>query len=217
MLASILRSFLLFTLIACGGESGNSEEFEREDDVPEPETVQKVFQGDIRAVNSNVVDDIEGQVIVRMVEEKFEVNAAVRNVPSSVHRQHIRLGKNCPTAEADTNADGHIDLIEAQAVSGDVYIPLDSDLNQVRDDNQQYPNGGFLRSYGYQEETTRQQLVTELGAESGLFFGDRVVLILGVDEDEELPATVAAPGGSSPQASLPIGCAELTQVLGPST
>ncbi len=211
-----LTHLLLLVVFACGGDSGNSDEFDRqEEEIPEPEVIQKVYRADLRVINPATVDDVEGQVIIRMEDETFEVNIAARNVPGAVHPQHIRTGKSCPTLSSDINGDGFVDYNEAQAVSGGVFLPLDNDLDNVLADNLNYPNGGFLRAYGYREDTTRKQLVTELGAESGLDFGNRVVMVLGVDADEELPATVVSPDGRSPQETLPIACGELTKIIGP--
>ena len=208
--------FIMLLLFACGGDSGNSNEFDRQaEEIPEPELIQKLYRGDLRVVNPAIADDVEGQTIIRLEDESFEVNVAARNVPSSVHPQQIWTGRSCPTLSDDLNRDGYVDYNEAQAVSGGVYLPLDNDLDNVLADNLNYPNGGFLRAYGYREDTTRKQLVTEMGAESGLDFGNRVVMVLGVATDEELPATVASPDGRSPQESLPIACGELTKIIGP--
>lgn len=207
---------LMFFLFACGGDSGNSDEFDRQEEViPEPEVIQKVYRADLRVVNPAVVDDVEGQVIIRMEDETFEVNIAARNIPGAAHPQHIRTGRSCPTISSDINGDGYVDSNEAQAVSGGVFLPLDSDLDNVLADNLNYPNGGFLKAYAYREDTTRKQLVTELGPESGLDFGNRVVMILGVDASEELPPTVVSSDGRSPQETLPIACGRLTKIIGP--
>lgn len=211
-----LSHLIMFAFLSCGGDSGNSDEFERqEEQIPEPEVIQKVYRADLRVVNPAVVDDVEGLTIIRLEDETFEVNIAARNVPSSVHPLQIRTGKSCPTISDDVNGDGYVDFNEAQAVSGGVFIPLDNDLDNLLADNLNYPNGGFLRAFGYREDTTRKQLVTELGAESGLDFANRVVMVLGVDADEELPPTVASPDGRIPQETLPIACGELTKIIGP--
>ncbi len=211
----ILSNLLLLSLIACGGDSGNSDEFDRqEEEVPEPELIQKVYRGDLRPVNPRVENDVEGQVILRLEDESFEANIAARRVHSSTHRLEVRTGKSCPSRTDDTDGDGFISAAEANAVSGIVYIPLDSDLDNLLQDNGRYPDGGFLKAFVYQEDTERKNLVSSLGAESGIDFGNRIVMVLGTNPDDVLPATVASPDGRIPQETLPIACAELTQISG---
>ncbi len=180
-----------------GGDSGNSEEFKRQEEQdPEPDTLQRIYRTDLRAVNPTVVKRVEGQVIIRLVGDDFQVNLAVQNVPSSVHRQHIRTGSNCPTIEADTNQDGLIGLAEAEVVSGSVFIPLDSDLDNQSEDR--YPTGGFLKAFVYKEKTSRSRLQSDLGRGNKFDLGNRVIMVLGTDEDP----------------TLPIACGELTKVIG---
>lgn len=217
MLKKILTCFLLSTLISCGDDSSsNSSEFEREnEDIPEPETIQKIYRADLRAVNPSIADGLKGQVLIRLEGDTFEANVAVQDVPGVFHPQHIRTGKSCPGLEADINGDRLIDFNESQIVTGPVYIPLDNDLNNVVADSAEYPNGGFVGAYLYREETTRKQIVSELGAESGLDLENRVVMIFGVELDQILPPTVPSPDGRPPQETFPLACGELTKVTGP--
>lgn len=50
--------------------------------------------------------------------------------PNTVHMQHIHIGTACPTQAADKNADGIIDALESNAVTGPAAVPLS--LNPVR-------------------------------------------------------------------------------------
>lgn len=205
---------LFFLLFSCGGESGNSDEFDRQDEQkPEPETLQRVYRTDLRPINSLVVDDVEGQAVLRLEDDSFEVNMAVRNVPSSVHSQQIHVAKGCPGPQADTNSDGYIDILEAEAVSGGVFIPLDGDLDNLSEDARTYPNGGFLGAYVYREETSRSRLLADMGI-TDFILDERVVMIFGVDDDEVLPLTVASKDGRPSQETLPIACGELLRVIG---
>lgn len=217
MNSKIPTCLLLSILFSCGGgDSGNSDEFNRQsEEVPEPETIQKVYRTDLKAINPSLSNNINGQAILRLEDENFEVNVVAQNIPSVIHPQHIRTGKVCPSSASDVNRDGIIDLNEAEAVSGGVYIPLDNDLKNLVSDNSRYPNGGFLRAYAYREDTSRKQVVTELGPETNLDLDNRVIMILGVDADEDLPPTVASPDGRTPQETLPLACGELFKVIGP--
>ena len=211
----ILSNLLLLSLVACGGDSGNSDEFSRqEEELPEPELIQKIYRGDLKPINPRVENDVEGQVIIRLEDDTFEVNMAARRVSSGFHRLEVRTGKSCPTKSDDTDNDGFISSVEALAKSGEVYIPLDSDLDNLLEANGRFPNGGFVGAFVYQEDTERKNLVRSLGAESVIDFGNRVVMVLGTNPDDVLPSTVASPDGRIPQETLPIACAELVQVSG---
>lgn len=209
-----LSYLLLLSLIACGGDSGNSDEFSREEEVPEPELVQKIYRGDLKPVNRRADNDVEGQVIFRLEDDIFEANIAARRVHSSFHRLEVRTGKSCPKISDDTNQDGFISHEEAGLSSGDVYFPLDTDLDKLLQDNGRYPNGGFVGAFVYQEDTERKNFVSTLGAEAKIDLGNRVVMVLGTDPDDVLPTTVTSPDGRVPQETLPIACAELFQVTG---
>lgn len=191
--------FLLLTaLIGCGGgSSGNSDEFNRQDEQdPEPDTLQRNFRADLKPVNPTVVKRAEGQAVVRLVGDTFQVNLGLQNVPAAIHPQHIRTGKDCPDLRADIDHNGIISLTEAEAVAGKVLIPLDNDLDN--NSEERYPNGGFLKAYVYRESASRSRLLAELGPGVTYDLENRVILVLGTDDDE----------------TLPIACGELTQVTG---
>lgn len=217
MLKIFLSYILLSTLISCGDDSSsNSSDFEREnEDIPEPETIQKIYRADLKAINPSIADGLRGQVVLRLEGETFEANVAVQDVPGVFHPQHIRTGKSCPGAEADLNGDELLDFNEVQAATGPLLIPLDDDLNNLVADNAEYPNGGFVGAYVYQETTTRQQLVNELGSESTIDFENRVVMIYGIELDQPLPTSVPSPDGRPPQETFPLACGELTKIVGP--
>jgi hypothetical protein len=189
---------LLTTLFACGGDSHNDDDFDREEEnLPEPEVLQRVYRTDLKPVNPLIVKRVEGQAIIRLEDDSFEVSLGVQNVPSSIHRQHIHTLKSCPTKEADTNNDRTISRAEAEAISGPVFIPLDSDLDNVGEDGR-YPDGGFLKAYVYREETVQSRLLADLGRGANFDLENRVILIFGTDDDQ----------------NLPIACGELVRVIG---
>lgn len=190
-------SLLLLLLLACGGgESSNSEEFERQDEeFPEPETLQRIYRGDFVSVNPEVRVKVNGQVILRLVEDRFEARIAIQDVPNSLHPQSVLTGEKCPDLSADLNRDGILSFEEAQAVSGTLFIPLDRDLDS-NTDNGDYPKSDFINAYVYEESTDRADLKAQLSEDFNL--ADRVVMIYGSGDDR----------------SLPIACAELSQITG---
>lgn len=193
ILSTILLSFIL---ISCGRGSKNSDAFEREEETTEPDTLQRLYRGDVRPVNPSIIRNIKGQVAVRLIGDEFEVNIAVSEVPSSTHPQRLLTGKNCPTQSADADGDGIISPAEAQAVSGEVFIPFDSDIENLGESN--FPVGGLLGAYNYRETASRSRLLANLGPGVEYDLENRVLMIYGTDDDRDLP----------------IGCAELFQVLG---
>lgn len=194
MIISLLISLMC---VSCGRGSKNSDEFSRqEEQAPEPETLQRLYRADVRSVNPSIVEDIKGQLTIRLVEDDFEVNIALSDVPATTHPQRILSGKNCPTQGSDTDGDGIINYAEAQVASGATFIPLDSDIGNLGESN--FPEASILGSYVYRETTSRSRLLAELGPGVEYDLENRVVMIYGTESDQ----------------SLPIGCAELFQVLG---
>jgi hypothetical protein len=136
------------------------------------------------------------------------------------HPQFIYTGSRCPTTSDDTNGDGYVDVVEAMAASGQMLVPLDSDLT-AQDAGGTFPSGA---NYSYDEsasyaamladlqlpDANTNDTIVKLGANEDLNVGKRVVIIHGVPSSTTLPPTVQGISSLSPQQTLPIACAVLT-------
>jgi hypothetical protein len=145
--------------------------------------------------------------------------------PNTTQLQFVDFAAQCPTAAADTNQDGFIDAVESSAVTGQILLPLVSNLLQpnVAD----FPTSDSNGTYSYTESVSYSQLLALLSAPSAspsptasgttslmatlpagqpLALNTRVVVVHGVSLATALPATVATFDGFSAQESLPVAC-----------
>lgn len=177
MTSFLCSLILILTIVSCGrGESKNSAEFERQDEqLPEPDALQRLYRADLKSLNSSA----QGQVTIRLVQDDFEVNIAMNGVSESAHEQRILTGKDCPD------------------VRGSNFISLDSDIENVTSDSDNFPEGGIFQTYVYRETASRSRLLNNLGVQD-FDLEDKIVVIYGTNDD---PA-------------LPIACGELFQVVG---
>jgi hypothetical protein len=136
--------------------------------------------------------------------------------PDMMHMQHLHLlaGGNgtCATMAADANGDGYVDDPEAEKVAGAPLVPLDGDPVALDLTATTYPTAGSDGSYHYHEEISLSQLQQALRRQEGdrgLPLDQLVLVVHGVNSGIELPDSVAAPDGATPQATLPVACGKL--------
>lgn len=212
----------LLALVACGADD--------DDDgggtVATPPSQEEQQPGSFRAilspVNANVSGLINGNGDFKLEGDTFESRVALNNAPEGTHAQHIHIGTACPEPSADTNADGFIDAVEAEAASGKILIPLDSDLRS-QSAGGEFPSGA---SYNYFQSTSYLAMladlkipddnssdsITKLGTTEELNLEGKVVVIHGVPSSVTLPETVAGLDGGDPNATLPVACGVITRI-----
>ncbi|MGV8942095.1 MAG: hypothetical protein ACOH1P_11285 [Lysobacter sp.] len=121
----------------------------------------------------------------------------------------------CPTAAADANGDGIVDLIETEAVAGTTMVPFDTDPAAMDIAHGQYPHAGADGSFNYQQIVSMPALTA---AFAKAFAGQtpdldrRVIFIHGVVTDARLPSTVASLGPIPAHVTLPIACGVIERV-----
>ncbi len=126
------------------------------------------------------------------------------------HIQSIHLGDRCPEITDDINSDGYIDIEEAIKASGQVYIPLDGDLNSATLGQEIYPMGG---NYTYIERASLNRISKDLLSRNlSVQFANKVVLIHGTYKKNDLPSTIATNGILPLEKSLPIACGVLRKL-----
>ena len=140
--------------------------------------------------------------------------------PSIVHVQHIHAAAACPTATADVNSDGFVDVVEGLPTYGAILLPLDSDLSNQT--NETFPTASSSGTVTYESSTPYTDLVatlrastatsplTGLAANENLDVNTRTIVLHGVDISTALPGTVATIAGLPSQTTLPVACATLT-------
>lgn len=180
---------------------------------PDPETGRGVTRGKayFRVTNGmlHAVVDVAG------------AEPADAAFPEGLHPQHIHASSQCPTASADTNGDGIVDVIEGLPFYGPILVPLDADLANLGFELS-FPFGqGERGTYHYEASASVAAIDAALttafpnvAANHSLDLATRHVVIHGVDLATPLPSTVQTlnfPDGSPipPQLTLPVACGEI--------
>jgi hypothetical protein len=204
-----LPFFVAFAAAGCG-------ENLLDDDDGEEET----FTATLTALNGS---GVTGVVEIRTDEDddEFELELeADGTAPSIVHQAHIRVAASCPTAAADANADGYVDVMEGVPSYGLILIPLDDNLGSQT-------SGAFATSAAdgsleLDSETSFDMLLSDLQASDpdpddaivkltgALDLTAMTVVIHGVDPTTDLPSTVASLGTAPATTTLPIACGEIS-------
>lgn len=143
---------------------------------------------------------------------------AIGTAPDIMHLQHFHgfaegdETSACPGADADTNGDGIIDLIETEAVAGVTMVPFHDNPASLEIIADNYPTADADGAYSY-EQSVALPALEEAFAEklSGqqLDFDRRVIFLHGVPEETELPDTVQSLGDVPAHVTLPIACGKI--------
>lgn len=231
LLFSMLLGCFLLSLASCGKKV--SSEKARPITVSELEEEKQEDQGIYRAVitplNPKFAGAPNGSIEIRIDGDDFSVEGHILGAHSGVkHIQNIMSGHECPDLSSDTNQDGVVDFREASVVSGNILIPLDSDLSEQLLGIEFGPIGNAAGSFIYKRSTSFSMLLSdlktldpdprdmiaklEIGKELNL--SGRVILIHGIDSHPSLPQTVSPLRNLSPELSLPVGCGKIIRVEG---
>jgi hypothetical protein len=212
----------LMGVVACGSDDDDDDNTP-ETTTPQQETIEGVYNAPLAPVNPLMTPTITGNFGLNLTGDNLAVQTQLVNGPIGNHVQAIYTGTTCPTIANDTNSDGYVDVVEAQAVAGKILIPLDSDINTQDAGAGKYPNGNL----NYNKAGSFNSMVNDLllpdpnpndsivkiADESELVFEGKVVIVHGVPLTTILPSTVQGIDGLSSNATLPISCG----VIGKST
>lgn len=185
------------------------------------------YLAELKALNESVAGPVSGNANFKI--QKDTLYAYVRLFNSFnglVHEQRYYEAKSCPGPEQDLNADGFIDIAEADAFMGKPIFPLDADISSEEAGYNVFPSGDYSGSYWYEQEVPYENLrnelnLTEVNADSDfakltdgrdLSLNSGVVLILGAPAWSVLPETVATTGGFANFQTLPVACGTLRRI-----
>ncbi len=153
--------------------------------------------------------------------DQLEISIDARQVPPGMmHLQHFHgfadnQQATCPTAAADVNGDGIVDLIETEPVAGTTMVPFQADPVSMEIVTDTYPKASATGSYDYRKTVSLSALTTAFEKafqSTGLDLDRRIVFIHGVPPSTKLPETVASLGTIPAQVTLPIACGEIVRV-----
>lgn len=149
---------------------------------------------------------------------KLLIDIRVKGAPPNIeHWQHFHGFKDqqaatCPTAVADANHDGIIDLIETEPTSGTTMVPFNAMPAMMNIPANTYPKASAKGTYTYKKTVSMKALQSAFAKAFGsrsLDLDHRVVFIHGVPSSTKLPATVASLGPIPAQVTIPIACGKI--------
>jgi hypothetical protein len=139
--------------------------------------------------------------------------------PNIEHWQHFHgfadgHAAACPTAAADLNGDGYIDIHETEPAAGTTMVPFNDDPVAMDIPTHTYPHATADGSFVYEKTVSLAALQASFGKKFGasIDLDHRVVQVHGVFDRPALPATVASLGPIPSRVTIPLACGKIERV-----
>jgi hypothetical protein len=182
-----------------------------------------VYVAKLAPLNTSVTgSEASGQAKFTIANNQLTIVVDATGLPPSIaHLQHFhgfadsQKYATCPTAAADTNHDGIIDLIETKPMSGTTMVPFHDDPVSMQIPSNTYPIASAKGAYHYEKRVPLNALEEAFAKSFGgqdLALDRRVVFIHGVVDTTKFPGTVASLGEIPAQVTLPIACGKIEKV-----
>ncbi len=162
-----------------------------------------------------------GEVRFTVHGDSLTIKVHVQGVPPNIeHWQHFHGfpdGKQstCPTAKADANGDGYIDIRETEPASGTTMVPFNGDPMSMDIPTDTYPHASAKGTYDYEKTMSLSALQSAFGtkfAGQKIDLDRRVVQVHGVPESTTLPASVASLGTIPARVTIPLACGPIKRI-----
>jgi hypothetical protein len=183
---------------------------------------QSVYVAHLHPMNSNVTGlQTTGEARFSVVGDQLTISVKATGLPPNlVHWQHFHgfadnRAATCPSAAADANADGIIDLIETEAAAGTTMLAFTDDPVAMDVAHGTYPKASAAGTYTYRQTVSLKGLTAAFAKafnNQTLDLDRRVVFIHGVVATSNLPASVASLGPIPADVTLPIACGTIERV-----
>ena len=211
-ISPLMLTLSLSLIFSCGKDGGSSSSSPNINSTVQEQTAEGTYRAILRPMNNSISGFLPtGLAEIKIEGDDAKIKTLLDDDARVTHLQSIQMGTRCPNASDDTNGDGVIDIEESYRASGEVFIPLDGDLNSAEKGAGIYPIGrGF--TYLKSAELTSLQADTSMRTQQNLNLGGRVVLIHGTDSTASLPASVATREGLTAQASVPVACGIIQRI-----
>lgn len=217
-----MRAIYVLTIVSLFAFSCNNPNKSSNQETPVQENNTEIYEAQIQSLNSSVTN-LQTSGIARLVidGDKMHVTIDIENAPPGIeHWQHFHGFPNestamCATANEDANADGIVDVVETETVSGTTMVPFNKFPAKMDIPTDTYPVADDDGSYHYEIEIPMDDLKSAFAKAfggSGLNLESRVIYIHGVPSDTKLPETVASLGDIPAHVTLPIACGKIERV-----
>lgn len=223
VLNSFISTFIIFSFLvmvsSCGKRESNKSLSYNEELTIEKDDGH--FFSKINVVNASLNSFNKGEAKIVISDEKisFDINISGAD-PGVKHLQFILTGDRCPNINDDKNQDGIIDVNELFVSSGLVLIPLDSDVSEQLLGIDFGPISNESGDYKYRRSATRFDLwsdltlpdpdhydqIVKLENNQKLQMKRRIIVIMGISREKELPSTVTSYWNLPQDQTIPVGC-----------
>lgn len=185
---------------------------------------QAAYVAHLHPMNSKVTGlHTTGEARFSVVGDQLTISLKAEGLPPNiVHWQHFHgfadnHAATCPSAAADVNGDGIIDLIETEVAAGTTMVPFTDDPVAMDVAHGTYPKASAAGTYTYQQTVSLKGLTAAFAKafnDQTLDLERRVVFIHGVVATSSLPVSVASLGPIPAHVTLPIACGSIERVKG---
>jgi hypothetical protein len=181
-----------------------------------------VYIAQLHPINSNVTGlHAAGEARLVVSGDTLTITIKAEGVPPDlVHWQHFHgftdnRVATCPTAKADANSDGIIDLIETEPAAGTTMVPFTDNPAAMDVAHGTYPKASAAGTYTYRQTAPLKELTAAFAKSfkgQALDLDRRVIFIHGVVPTRTLPESVASLGPIPAHITLPIACGAIERV-----
>ena len=178
------------------------------------------WHADLTPINAETVgSEATGTATLTVSDDTLTIHIEATGTPPGImHLQHFHgftqgdETSTCPTADADANGDGIIDVIETEPGSGVTMVPFHADPASMEIVADSYPTADDEGAYTYEQEVPLSALEEAFSKQfpgQKLDFERRVIFLHGVPEGTDLPDSVQSLGEVPAHITLPIACGEI--------
>ena len=188
---------------------------------PETQGTYTATLGSLNA-NANGGKAVTGTATLTIQGDMLNVTVDAQGLsPNEMHMMHIHTGGSCPTAAADANHDGYVDVVEGVPSYGLILVPLTSDLTHQgagmspmtdANGNLHYTASVSLTTLLadlHMPQADPSSPVVKLKAGEALNLAAREIVIHGVVPSTNLPSTVQSLPGAPATATIPMACGSI--------
>ncbi|WP_281827105.1 CHRD domain-containing protein [Jannaschia rubra] len=179
----------------------------------------ETWRGEIVPLNQErTAQSPSGTVTLSRGDGQLTIELTAEGLSPAMHLAHLHgfegadpAEARCPGADADSNGDGVVDLIETREAAGVTMIPLTADPASLAIQADTYPeaNGDGAMEYRQTVDLTALEEALRDKFDAPPALERRVLFIHGVTEQVDVPDSAQSLEGVPARVTLPIACAEL--------